>query len=154
MWDPEGLGTGTWASVDESYSSPTDGDYISLGVPNSGVNVRQLFGFDASDIPAGAIINSVTIKIRGKSIQTNLGGYGLGSYWGSIAVDGNWYETAEYHDANLTTHSVQWTTNPDTGVAWTWGDVIGTGNNPLQGFGVRGIPWPSEEGDDWQPGGK
>jgi hypothetical protein len=155
VWDPESRGTGTWASVDESYSSPTDADYISLGVPNSGVFVRQLFRFDASSIPPGAIINSVTIKVRGKSTAVDLGGEGKGSYWGSLAIDGNWYQTAEYHDGNLTTHSVAWTTNPDTGLAWTRNDIASIGSNPLTSFGIMGIPWPSEEGYGWTPpGGK
>jgi hypothetical protein len=154
--DPFGFGTGTWQYVDEPYASPTDADYLSMGVPNSGATVHQVLGYDASAIPIGATINSVTVKVRGKSTLTELGGTGLGSIWGALAVGGNWYATPEYHDGTLTSHSVTWTTNPDTGQAWDRYDLGAGGSHLLYGLGIQGVPWASEQGETWHPweGGK
>jgi hypothetical protein len=117
-----------WDDVDETTADDTD--YMT-GTTDAGG--YMLFTFDAFNVPAGATINNLTIFIRAGD-ETS-GGNNIREY---IKVNSSYYQGSASHNPGTTptSYSYSWTTNPNTGSAWTVNDINGTGGNPLQRIGV------------------
>ncbi|MDD5082865.1 MAG: hypothetical protein PHU08_05770, partial [Dehalococcoidales bacterium] len=118
-----------WDDVDET--TPNDADYMT-GTTDSGG--YQLFTFSAFTIPADSPIADITVYIRAKDVSS-----GTNDIRPSIKVNGTRYNTTASSNNpgdSFTTYSYSYTTNPNTGLAWTVADINGTGSNPLQQFGV------------------
>jgi hypothetical protein len=118
-----------WDDVDET--TPNDADYMTgtAVVSNSAYN---LFSFSAFSIPAGSTIQDLTVYVRARDASS-----GVNNIRASIKVKGtNYNGTSNDPGTNWTTYSYSYTTNPNTGSAWTVADINGTGASPLQQFGV------------------
>jgi|GEM_PF-1414783 len=98
------------------------------------VQAYQLFSFSNFSVPVGSTITNLTIYVRAKDVSS-----GNNAIRPSIQVGGTQYNTvASSNDpgSSFTTYSYAYSTNPQTGAAWTLADINGTGTNPLQQFGV------------------
>lgn len=124
-------GSSFFGVVDEtSYS---DADYYTM-VTNGGG--RLTMTTPAFSIPAGAIIQNVTVYLRGNNT-------GTASFRPSMKIGTTYYDTlGSTHDPSAyTTYSDAITTNPKTGVAWTVSDLNRSGGdsvNYLNAFGSAG----------------
>ena len=121
-----------WDDIDET--TPNDTDYMT-GVSTSGGSAYQLFTFSSFTIPAGSPITDLTVYVRARDAASG----NSNNIRPSIKVNGTLYNTTATSidpGASFTTYSYSFTTNPNTGSAWTVDDINGTGANPLQQFGV------------------
>lgn len=125
-------GTDEFAMVNETIAA-TNGDttYVQN---NTAFNVYAIFFKSSCDVPAGATVTSVRVRIIVKDS-------GVASPQCSVRlrVNGTNYEIT---GATATTTTYQtftdtWTTNPNTAAAWVLADANGTGSAPVQGFGAR-----------------
>ena len=123
-------GTDKFAMVDDPVGTPDD---TSTYIYKNDTGVMQGF-YNLPAVQADCPITSVIVKFRGR--YTN---YVDGVYCrGNIRVNGTSYGgsdrtmTDAYADYMNT-----WTTNPNTGLAWTEADIEGTGAAPLQYWGVE-----------------
>jgi hypothetical protein len=93
----------------------------------------KLFSFSPSfSVPSEASIANITVYFRAGEVTS-----GTNNIRASIKANGTRYNgTSIDPTTTLTTYNYLFTTNPDTGTAWTVEDINGTGPNPLQQFGV------------------
>ena len=127
-----------YQTVDDPIGSPDDGT-TQLQFYNNGSGAGYaLFGFTPFTVPAGATITKLSIIFR--------------CYTEQAADPANWATAREYikvngtgyfigspqYGNNWTTHTTDFTTNPDTSAAWTIDDINGTGAHPT---GVWRISW-------------
>lgn len=125
--------TTRYDKVDDPIGSPDDNTTYIVGT----VVGRSLFTYSAFSVPSNATITNLTLTYRHRD-QVSTGTNNIRS---SLKVNGTYYTTDPGINANnsLTVwayRSYAWTTNPDTGAAWTVADINGTGSNPLQQWGV------------------
>jgi hypothetical protein len=126
-----GTGGNKWDEVDDPAGVPDDETTYMF---NANANQSQLFTFTPFAISPSAIA-SVSVVVRSRKETST--SYNTRA---RLLVNGTAYiinlsgETTSYATQTLT-----WTTNPNTGIAWTEADVEGTGANPLQEFGVSSI---------------
>lgn len=116
-----------YACVNDS----SDTTYISTsnGTP---LVAYSTFAFSAFDIFSSAI-SKVSITIRHLDSGTDQ------SVAGRLIIGGTPYNSAViYPGASFANTTIDWATNPKTLSAWTEADVEGTGDNPLQYFGIYG----------------
>jgi len=119
----------TWDDVDET--SAVDTNYMTGTTDGGGY---KLYTFPAFAIPAGAVINDLTIFMRAKDISS-----GPNNILQSIKVGGTRYNTvATSRNPSMSwqTYSYSYLINPATLLPWTVADINGSGSNPLQQFGV------------------
>jgi YD repeat-containing protein len=112
-----------------------------IGYPNNATNyIRSTitgnnagFGFLAFSVPSANTIQFVRVTY---AAMKNIGG--ATAIKAFLRVNNNNYgqPTAQALSTGWDTYSYDWTTNPNTGAAWTVADVNGTGPNPLQSMGV------------------
>jgi len=101
-----------WDKVDEEI--PDDSTYVNAGYSDTWQ--RDLYALPAHT--GSGTINSVTVYARLKSDAT--GNYGKIS----IRTNGVTYDTSAYAlNSSWATKSNEWTTNPQTGAAWTWDEI-------------------------------
>lgn len=133
QWD-RSAGGSNYLLVDDLYDSPDDdATYVYTNTQTD----KDLFGFTVFTIPTGSVITGVKIIGRFKRVDAG-GDYLIRSL---LKVNGIIYEGAmqqlvigAYFNKEYT-----WTTNPNTGLAWTIDDVNSIGSNPLQTFGYECI---------------
>lgn len=115
-----------WSKVNDNNDTTTI-----TGVTNAGG--RATFSFTAFAIPAGSAITNVTVYFRHKDASS-----GTNKAGASLKVNGVYYDNGGLVEpgAAFATNSNSWTTNPNTGAAWTVDDINGVGAAPLQAFGV------------------
>lgn len=102
---------------------------------------KAVFGFDTSvvEVPTYSTISYIKgcfVRDMGSATHTT------NRCWPGLLVNGTWYRSATNYFKPLASWATQdpnemWTLNPDTLLAWTWEDILGTGSNPLQGFGIE-----------------
>lgn len=135
-------GSSRWDSVDDPVGVPDD-DTTRLIRGSAGLRYC-LFTFPAFAIPAGSTIEKLSIFIRHRTV----GSSNLGSNRSALKVNGTRYLTTQdaIEVGNTYQENTQdWTTNPNTGFAWTVDDINGSGSSPLQQFGVYGSAGSSGE---------
>lgn len=145
--------TGTWvvypASPATFYDKIVDGGtYLVEPTPDDDTTYIQTttigtvcVQYDPSgiEIPTYSTIQMVTCDfVRTKGSAAN----SANRCWPSVKVNGTWYRhsTAYFRpSANWSTiaPNSKWNINPDTGLVWTWGDLLGTSLSPFQGFGIE-----------------
>lgn len=103
--------SGTWANMNTD-----DGDtlYWNLTV----VANPKTWAFTNPGLPAGSIIDSVTVYAKMKTVGS--ANTGTIMYYNGIA---SYYGNTETLTASYVLYSKMWTTNPATGVAWTESQV-------------------------------
>jgi hypothetical protein len=137
-------GSYNYANVDEDHGSPNDSDYNYSG-PAIAWYV-DLFGFTAFNVPGGATINYVRVRFRAASQETAY----KAQFKAKLRVNGTVYDgTTQDVPTTITNYVHDWTTNPNTGSAWTVNDVNGSGSNPLQYFGYGISPGNDGKGTYW-----
>lgn len=62
-------------------------------------------------------ITSVKLYVRGRSVD------GVVSFWSAIITNSTEYSGPSSSSLSWTTVSQEWTTNPNTGQAWTWAEI-------------------------------
>lgn len=123
--------------VDDPYGIPDDdATYTYTNVQTN----KDYFGLTPLAVPVGSVITNV--EVHGRFRRMDAGGDYL--IRELLEVNGITYVGANqqlayglpsvYEDKVAT-----WTTNPDTGLAWTLDDVNGIGSNPLETFGYECI---------------
>ncbi len=135
-WTPTGCNNSmAYQCVDDPIGSPNNGtDYIR---DNNSSGREATFGFPAFTVPAGSAIAYVrvtAVEIANSGSNTTIQAalrVGSGGQNGSLYT-----ATAQTLSQTWATYFTDWTTNPQTGAAWTVADVNGTGSNPLRGMGV------------------
>jgi hypothetical protein len=117
-----------WDEVDETTYN--DGDYMTGNTSLS--NNYKLFGFLPFSVPAGATVTDISVYFRARdfssgtnNIQACVKAGSTNATAGSVNPGSSW-----------ATYIGTFTTNPDTGAAWTVADINGTGTHPLRMFGV------------------
>jgi hypothetical protein len=110
---------------------------VRVAMVNAQVNYTMNSGYrlfnSAFSIPTGAAVSNLTVYVRARDE-----GSGTNEIRPSLKVDGTYYHTtaaASDPGSSFNTYSYAYTTNPNTGAAWTVADINGTGSNPLQQFG-------------------
>jgi YD repeat-containing protein len=123
--------TAPYDCVNDPIGSWNTTSYIQS--PNSPGNLAN-FQSSAFTVPAGKTI----LYVRVTYVAINNNASGTADIRGALRVNGTTYDqpTVQALSSTWTMSSYAWTTNPDTGAAWTIADVNGTGTNPLQSFGV------------------
>ena len=127
---------GTWNTApcwDDVNKTTTNDTTYMTGVTDTGASI--LFNFSPFTIPAGSTITDLTIYIRAKD-SSSTGTNNIRPY---LKVNGTTYSdtfTGDNPGSSFTTYSYSYTTNPNTGAAWTTDDINGAGTHPLQLFGV------------------
>jgi hypothetical protein len=127
-WTPS---TGAnWSCVDET--TPNDADYMTA-FTNAGNNY-QLFGFTAFSVPTRSVITDLTVYYRAMNTASN-----ACNIRAVIYVNGILYFITDTgvdpsDSPTITTYNYKYTTNPNTGLAWTPAEINGT--NGLTAFGV------------------
>lgn len=118
-------------NVDDPVGFPDD-DATYVRLATFALNGRQTFIFDNPNL-SGVEITKLTMHTRiwrnavGGNITTAL-----------IVVNGTRYLIGSSIAPNAwTDFEFDYTTNPDTGLAWTFADINGDGPNPLQEIGFR-----------------
>jgi Tfp pilus assembly protein PilX len=128
-WDKT---TNMYSYVDEEGSNDGDTTYLLHGTTAGNV----LFSFPAFSVPAGSNIQNLTVTLVARD-NTN----GTNKMQPAIRVAGVDSLTSPSASTEVPnsygTISYVYTTNPQTGIAWTAEDINGTSLNALQGFGVR-----------------
>lgn len=125
-------GGDVYQDVDDAVGAPDDGTTYGYMQDSNGAH---FFGFSAFSVPAGATINSVTVRWRAQ--RTAAGGLNVRSF---LRVNGsNYFGSSQSVATTWGNFSAVYSTNPDTGIAWTVNDVNGTGSNPLQEFGAQSL---------------
>lgn len=122
--------TTKWDKVDETPHD-SDSTYLLHGTTAG----NALFSFSAFSIPAGSTISDLTVTLVARDNTS-----GTNKMQPAITVNGTNYLTTSTSTNVATSYgpiSYAYTTNPDTGAAWTVDDINGIGSNTLQGFGVR-----------------
>jgi Tfp pilus assembly protein PilX len=131
----DGDSTGTWNTApcwdDVDETTPNDTDYM------TGTDSESYMLFTSSNftLPAGSFITNLTIYIRARDHDSGHGN----NIRSSLKVGGDIYDDVFSGDnpgSGWTTYSYAYTTNPKTGLAWEVDDINGTGDNPLEQFGV------------------
>jgi hypothetical protein len=107
--------------VDEA--TPNDGtDYLKSGFGDGAAHdVYDTFLKPLSGIPAGSTINSVTVYSNGRVVPTPRGS--KVTWAEALLVGGTLYKGSSHNFTSWTTTSAAWTTNPNTGAAWTLSDI-------------------------------
>ncbi len=107
-----GMGTGHWGRV----SDEDDATYLA--------NYNNIWTRDLYNLPSpsgSGVVNFVRIYIRIRSL--------IEAGWRKTAlkIDGSVYETGELviNNENWYTTFVTWNTNPKTGAAWTFAELVG-----------------------------
>ena len=121
------LGTGTclYTAVDEEIA---DGDTTYIQITNNqGALEKAAFNLPNSAIGAG-VINSVTVKMTAKKLGDTSPHKILTR---TVSTD---YVSAGYLDLAYTERSIEYVTNPNTGLAWTWAQVNAL-EAGIQGYG-------------------
>jgi hypothetical protein len=110
------VGLDHWQNVDEEVS---DDDTTRLGADNTNQNwYRDLYNLPAHS--GSGTINSVTVYANCKGMSTPT----QTSLKIAIKTGGTAYESSEITvTTSYALYSNTWTTNPYTGVAWTWDDI-------------------------------
>jgi len=129
-WTPTPASPATcWDKVDETTYN--DADYMTGTTAGGGYKLFSFAPFTVSNQP----ITNITIYVRAKRTSSS----GNSDIRPSIKVNGVSYNTTapSNNPATIfTTYSYSYTTNPNTGAAWTATDINGNGTHPLQQFGV------------------
>ena len=125
-------GTYNFALVDDPVGSPDEDatyTYASTGY------YKDYFNFLPFNVPANGTITSIVLRER---FRTSTAG-GTNHMRGILKVNGvTYYSSAEDAWYGAYTDEIwSWSTNPNTGLAWTVDDVNGVGSNPLQTFGYE-----------------
>ncbi len=132
--------TGTWTLVPASPTTRWDkvdevtADDATSYIAGTAVG-NALFNLGAFTVPVGSTITDLTVYYRHEKTTNTACNIGA-----SIRVNGiNYIVDPGVNPVNgtWTTSSYAYTTNPNTGAAWTVADINGTGANPLQAFGVN-----------------
>ena len=132
--------SGTWTpssnryqQVDEQGAHDGDSTYLLLSSSGGG---NALFSFPAFNVnvPSGEAIRGLTVSLVARD---NSSGYS-NNMRPRIRVDGVNHnaDTSTEVPTGYGTISYTWTTNPETGNAWTKDQINGVGSDALQGFGV------------------
>lgn len=124
-------GSTYWELVDDAPNG--GGDYATLTALDAG---EAYLTFPCSfSTSTNAHVNGLAVQIV--LYQSSVASDDITAY---IKVNGTYYtHSVDIDPSSLvysTTYSA-WSTNPDTGSAWTIADINGSGSNPLQEFGVR-----------------
>jgi len=117
-----------WQQVDEDPFDDTD---YAIGQTDAGG--FQLFSFTAFSIGPDNTISDLTVDYRsGKA------GAPAANLSARIKVGGNYYDADSHNPTQaFAARTATWTTNPDTGVAWTVNQINGVGANALQQMGLN-----------------
>jgi hypothetical protein len=108
--------TAHWDKVDE-VTADDAATYVQSGY-YIGSYQRDLYNLPNHDSESG-VINSITITFR---VRLNTDG----KCKPSLKTGGTAYDGTEITTVALwTTYTQAWTTNPKTGIAWTWADIDG-----------------------------
>lgn len=103
-----------WSKVDDA----SDADFIT-GVATSGGDARVRFSFTAFSVPGGSTVSSVQVNFR--ATDDSLGTNTIG---GMIRPSSTDRDAATINPTNsFAGYTATWTTNPDTGAAWTPAEV-------------------------------
>lgn len=124
-------GSSYWGCTDDVAASP-DNNTSRVTSVAGGVEYT-LFTFDSPYIPDEATVTAVKIYFRA------YGSNGTERMHSALVVNGtNYYTTATYVTlgTSYATFDQTFLTNPNTGSAWLAEDINGTGDHPLQQFGV------------------
>lgn len=114
--NPSGLGP-FYDKVNEAVADDSATRLYSLS--GDGFWDEALFGLPDSSIGQG-VINGVTLKFRGAVGDNDPS---VLSYQGFIRTHDTNYYSDTYSGAAWTDRSKAWTTNPNTGVIWTWTEI-------------------------------
>jgi hypothetical protein len=129
--------TGTWSGTPGSrwdlvkdYPDNVPSGYLEHGTVAGGIT----FGFTPFNIPTGVSI--ICVQVRAYSFEPVAG---LNNWRGRVKVGGNYYNSSETVSPNAVAYYdgvSAFTTNPNTGIAWTVDDVNGIGANALEAIGI------------------
>ena len=146
VWGPftgewsSSAGSDEYAMVDE-VSADDDTTYIYIQ-DNGGDQ-----GFDNLPTLSAGTILGVAIHYRAKEQAGSM------SLYPRIRVNGVVYSASpEAVTGSYANYSYEWTTNPNTGIAWTETDVEGSGSNPLATWAISaaGMVGPSPLPSSWR----
>lgn len=120
--------TDHWECVDE-VSADDDTTYLS----HSTANQDELFSGDFSSLPVGATVSKLVIWFRAKRISGETTRLSV-----SIRVNGSYSPLSCKTDLtdSYTDYSCEFENNPNTGSPWTAAEIIGTGTEDLEYWGV------------------
>jgi hypothetical protein len=126
-WDSPVWGkAGSPVTTDHWYylnDSPPDDllTYVYATFPHSGK--RELYTIQSPNIDATSTVNSVTFHLRLK--LTTDGAHSGGFYWSFYDGNADWTSTVQSTSVayNWKNFSITYTTNPRTGVAWTYAEI-------------------------------
>jgi len=105
--------------VDEE-TSDADATYVGKSDTTDVGYYTDLYNLPDGQIPSGSTVNSVAVYIVVRNVVSGVGGYRT-----TIKTNGVVYNGTAYSPAGTTwyTYSTNYTTNPNTGVAWTIAQV-------------------------------
>lgn len=139
-WTPNS-GSSRYTQVDEATADTSD--YLTNKTSNSSDQV--IFGYDKGDSFAiSGTITEVTITVRAKRSGNNtMRIQGVLRVKNSASVDADSISDYSALSASWANYQFSWSTNPQTGVAWTWNDLTTSAMSSLTGFGVKAYTTPS-----------
>lgn len=96
----------------------------------------DIYGFASPAIPEGAKDIIVTLRTRCWAYIAGSDRFNPLLYVGAAL----YYGAVQYPPMSYQNYDTVWATNPRTGLAWTVGDINGTGANPFTGIGNYATP--------------
>jgi type IV pilus assembly protein PilY1 len=140
-WTPNS-GTTRYTQVDEA-SADSDTTYIRNTTSNS--NDQVIMGYDKSAFSISGVITGVTVVVRAKrsSSSGTMRIQGVLRVKDSSGTDTDFVSSYSNLTSSYSNYNFSWSTNPQSGAAWTFNDLTTNGVLSLTGFGVKAYTAPT-----------
>lgn len=122
--------------IDDDPESPDTGTFVITYA--NGLEACETYWGDTPALPVGSTDITVSMFFR---VSNELNTY-LSYYTPRLKVNGTLYSGTQrgWGSTTWTSFTQDWTTNPDTSLAWTVADINGSGSNPIEEFGISIVP--------------